>query len=251
MLRLHQTARNLCSPEHTSSTAWEGPTASEHPSVVTASVQQNWKHPGVRFPGCPWGVDAVDGNTAKCRQVPHLIWLVWMELRAVTNEQGCGASSSALTSHFVPWVALDFPVNAFTQDLYRIYHVNQWHVPTTAPKTHLKGKALGQFFLLPTPFPKWCLYFKKKWKCIKAKLFVCMRAHSLSHVQLFVTPWTVAHQAPLSMEFSREQYWSELPFHIPEDLSKPGIEPVSLALAGGFFTTTPPGKLKIYLVSSI
>ena len=53
------------------------------------------------------------------------------------------------------------------------------------------------------------------------------------------------------MEFSREEYWSGLPFHIPGDLSKPGIEPVSLALAGGFFTTTLPGKLKIYLVSSI
>ena len=47
---------------------------------------------------------------------------------------------------------------------------------------------------------------------------------SLSHVQLFATPWTVAYQAPLSMGFSREEYWSGLPFPSPGDLSDPGIE---------------------------
>ena len=55
------------------------------------------------------------------------------------------------------------------------------------------------------------------------------------------TPWAVAHQAPLSMEFSRQEYWSGLPFPL-EDLPDPGIEPASPALAGGFFTTEPPGK---------
>ena len=50
-------------------------------------------------------------------------------------------------------------------------------------------------------------------------------------------PWPVAHQAPLSMGFSREEYWSGLPFPSPGDLPKPGIEPMSPALAGGFFTT--------------
>ena len=65
----------------------------------------------------------------------------------------------------------------------------------------------------------------------------------LSHVNLFVTPWTVVHQAPLSMGFSRQEYWSGLP--TPGDLPDPGIEPTSpaaSALAGGFFTTEPPGK---------
>ena len=58
------------------------------------------------------------------------------------------------------------------------------------------------------------------------------------------TPWTIAHQAPLSMKFSRQDYWSGLPFPSPGDLPDPGIKPVSpvfLALAGGFFTTVPPG----------
>ena len=57
--------------------------------------------------------------------------------------------------------------------------------------------------------------------------------------------WTAARQAPLSVGFSRQEYWSGLPFPPPGDLPDPGIEPtspVSPALAGGFFTTEPPGK---------
>ena len=53
---------------------------------------------------------------------------------------------------------------------------------------------------------------------------------SLSRVQLFVTPWTVAYQAPPSMGFPRQEYWSGLPFPSPEDLLNPGIEPRSPAL---------------------
>ena len=63
--------------------------------------------------------------------------------------------------------------------------------------------------------------------------------HVLSRVQLFSTPWTVALQAPLSTEFSRQEYWGGLPFLPPGDLSDPEIEaisPVSPALAGRFFT---------------
>ena len=59
------------------------------------------------------------------------------------------------------------------------------------------------------------------------------------------TPWTVACQAPLSVEFSSQEYWSGLPFPTPGDLPNPGVEPESLAspaLAGRFFTTAPPGK---------
>ena len=63
----------------------------------------------------------------------------------------------------------------------------------------------------------------------------------LSHVQLFATPWTVAHQAPLSVGFSRQEYWSGLPFPSPGDLLDPGIKSSSLAspaLADEFFTTS-------------
>ena len=57
------------------------------------------------------------------------------------------------------------------------------------------------------------------------------------------TPRTVAGQAPLSMGFSRQEYWSGLPFPSPGDLPDPGIEPMSPVLAGGFFTTEPPRTL--------
>ena len=63
-----------------------------------------------------------------------------------------------------------------------------------------------------------------------------------SHVQLFATPWIVALPALPSMEFSRQEYWSGLPFPTPEDLLDPGIEPASLvspALAGRLFPSAP------------
>ena len=60
-----------------------------------------------------------------------------------------------------------------------------------------------------------------------------------------VTPWTIALQAPLSMEFSRQEYWSRLLFPTPRDLPDPGIEPMSPELAGGFFTTETPVFKKI------
>ena len=81
-------------------------------------------------------------------------------------------------------------------------------------------------------------------------LWLC--AQSFSRVQLFVNPWTVAHQATLSMEFPRQEYWSGLPFSPPGDLPDPGIKPMSSALAGEFFTTEPPGKpLAVWLPTSI
>ena len=70
------------------------------------------------------------------------------------------------------------------------------------------------------------------------------KSSSLSHIWLFVTPWTVAHQASLSMGFSRQEYWSGLPFPPPGDLPNPGIEPTSPALEGWFFTTEPAGTEK-------
>ena len=77
------------------------------------------------------------------------------------------------------------------------------------------------------------------------RMTVYVRASLLSHVWLFATPWTVALKASRSMEFSRQEYWSGLPYPPPGDLPDLGIEPMSpasLALAGGFFTTEPPGK---------
>ena len=71
--------------------------------------------------------------------------------------------------------------------------------------------------------------------------FLFINACCLVVSNSFVIPWTVAHQAPLSVEFSRQEYWSGLPFSSPGDLPDPEIKPTSLksrALAGGFFSTS-------------
>ena len=64
----------------------------------------------------------------------------------------------------------------------------------------------------------------------------------LSHVRLFATPWTTAQQAPLSIGFPRQEYWSCLPLSSPGNLPNPGIKPASPEVAGGFFNAEPRGK---------
>ena len=71
-------------------------------------------------------------------------------------------------------------------------------------------------------------------------ILVCVCVKSLSHVQLFATPWTVAFQASPSMGFPRQEYWSGLPFPSPGDLPNPGIEPRSPALEADALTSEPP-----------
>ena len=79
--------------------------------------------------------------------------------------------------------------------------------------------------------------------CFSLSIFsvICVVLHPLNHKH-FETPWTVACQAPLSMDFSRQECWSGLPFPSPGDFPRQGIEPSSPALASKFFTTEPPGK---------
>ena len=83
----------------------------------------------------------------------------------------------------------------------------------------------------------------------KTRVSVCVLSRSV--VRLFAIPWTVAHQAPLSIGFSRQEYWRGLPFPSPGDLPNPGIElrtpesPLSPALAGRVSTSEPPGKNSI------
>ena len=72
---------------------------------------------------------------------------------------------------------------------------------------------------------------ERKWKKVK----------SFSRVRLLVTRWTVAHQAALSVGFSRQEYWSRLPFPSPGDLPDPGMEPRSPALRADTLTSEPPG----------
>ena len=71
---------------------------------------------------------------------------------------------------------------------------------------------------------------------------ICVKVKSLSRVRLFVTPWTTAHQAPQSMGFSRQEYWSGLPFPSPGDLPDPGTEPGSPALEADALTSDHQGS---------
>ena len=103
------------------------------------------------------------------------------------------------------------------------------------------------------PFSYWKQEIKLMWELHSQ--YLC---RVLSYVWLFTAPWTVAHQSPLPMGFSRQEYWSGLPFPTPENLPDPGIELMSLAspaLAGRFFTTKAiwegqyPNKREIFLWS--
>ena len=97
--------------------------------------------------------------------------------------------------------------------------------PGDLPNPKIKPALTGGFFFLPLPPPgKPKSFAKYLWRKVKVKV------KSLSRVRLFVTPWTVAYQAPLSIGFSRQEYWSGLPFSSPGDLPDPGNEPRSPAL---------------------
>ena len=77
---------------------------------------------------------------------------------------------------------------------------------------------------------------------ISSTLHESHKVKSLSCVRLFAIPWTVVYQASLSMGFSRQEYWSGLPFPSPGDLPDPGMEPRSPALQADALPCEPPGK---------
>ena len=81
-----------------------------------------------------------------------------------------------------------------------------------------------------------------RWQKIGPSNIATVPAKLLRCIQLFVSPWTVAHQAPLSIGFSRQEYWSGLRFPSPGDPPDPGIEPGSSALETDALTSEPPGK---------
>ena len=122
-----------------------------------------------------------------------------------------------------------------------------WRMPWTEEPGRLHGVTKSSTWL--SNWHTTCLELcKAHSKCSDPVQCTCLGAVcvlALSRVCLFVTPWTVACQAPLSMGFSRQEYWSGLPFPPPDDVPDSGIEPtspVSPALAGGFFTTVTLGK---------
>ena len=94
-------------------------------------------------------------------------------------------------------------------------------------------------------FPKWLHQFivpSARYEYSDFSTPLKVKVKSLSHVRLFATPWTVAYQAPLSMGFSRQEYWSGVPLPSPGDLPNPGTEPGSPALQADALPSEPPGK---------
>ena len=95
-------------------------------------------------------------------------------------------------------------------------------------------------------FKDWFSYFFQFWHSISYYILLLkllkVKVKSISHVRLFATLWTVAHQASPSMGFSRQEYWSGLPFPFPGDLPDPGIKPSSPAVEADALTSEPPNS---------
>ena len=110
-------------------------------------------------------------------------------------------------------------------DRWNLYHWVPWEAHTLS---YLHLESVFSIISIPVPGPVKGIW----WKC-----------YLLSCVWPLVTPWTVAHQAPLSMGFSRQKYWSGLPFPSPEDLPHTGIEPRSHALQADSLPSEPPANM--------
>ena len=115
--------------------------------------------------------------------------------------------------------------------------------PRIEPMSPMSPALARGFFITSTKARQKLLIIRKK---IIYIYYITQKGHCcfsrLVMSDSFATPWTIAHQASLSMGFPKQEYWNGLPFPSPWALPDPGTEPTSLALAGGFFTTEPPGK---------
>ena len=132
-----------------------------------------------------------------------------------------------LTNHFF---IIYFPYFHFKNEF--IHHWSKLLKKGETKRTELSrgiGASYSMFkLLIERIFPAWMEH-----EMVKVKV------KSLSRVQLFATPWTLAYEALWSMEFSRQEYWSGLPFPSPGDLSNPGIKPGSPALQADTWSSEP------------
>ena len=181
--------------------------------------------------------DQVDWCTLKfCQQVAALIIF---PLRTATVVCFYFFTKSNPPRHAIKWLA----VSGYSKWIYST--VEETRKSNRSNKISIIFKHRKLTFLPLTTHETALLhgFWSEEWKTyLIGSLGECVLTHS---VQLFVSPWTAAHQAPLSMGFSRQEYWSRLPFSSPGGLSNLGIEPPSLApatLAGGLFTTAPSRK---------
>ena len=154
-------------------------------------------------------------NTVVSSANKYPVWLFWLYLESILNDQFC----------YIPWLSC------------------------SKTKLFLKNTIKNSFSIHRTPVTakKWesiippCILSTLSFSTCSRTIFYILCAQLLKSCPTLCKP--VDCIPPDSMGFSKQEYWSGLPFPPPGDLSKPGIEPASPALAGGFFTTEPPGKL--------
>ena len=168
----------------------------------------------------PWGGLALSLMCAQLLSCFRLFLTPW-----TVSLPGCPVHG-IFQAIILEWVAMPFSRGSFwPRDQTRVLYI------------------AGRFFTIWATREAQCLllFFYYFFKIVQFFFFSPLRpwvseVKSLSHFQLFVTPWTVAHQAPPSMGFSRQEYWSGLSFPSPGDLPNPGIEPRSPALQADVLT---------------
>ena len=139
------------------------------------------------------------------------------------------------------WMAVELP-----QEIFILVNVNNRHQTSIQKFSEQSSLCASLRVGSREKFYQWHVFHKYLvYKKPHGSFILCVCAQLVTCVWLFATPWTVAHQTLLSMVFSRQEYWSGLPFPTPGDLPNPGIKPMSSMspkLSGRFLTIVPPGK---------
>ena len=199
----------------------------------------------------PWVILLLPGPNKLQNSIQGTLAHGWSVASRGTNWEPSGCQQSEWSLH--PWSHWVIPANSLRVPTITIWLKGggfAWGQRTAAESPSCREReawgirevtAGGDKDILAASFEQ---KRKHRWVFMQRsgqRVSACVPRRS-SHVQLFATPWTVIRKAPLSMGFSRQEYWRRLPCPSPGDLPNPGIEPTSLmspALADGFFTTSP------------
>ena len=185
-------------------------------------------------------------------------WLGFSSLTAATPPQSLARNQNPASRHCrlrPPKISISPPNTPVSSTLllYRWTNQMQRHYLTCAPPYRCYRARLRCWQMTYARRFHFYIYKMERLYMYNLPVYLFCACISMlscfSHVQFFATPWTVVHQASLSMDFSSQEYWNRLPFPPPGDLPNPGIEPSSLsspALAGGFFTASDTWEAHVH-----
>ena len=158
----------------------------------------------------------------------------------------CRWFSWLVLGYFAWYIKLSYSPRALAFSSHIDYGEENWSKPILC-QTHWGQGSRIESLRHPdiTAYHSWCVSFKSTTLLFTINFNEMLLCSRKVVSDSFATPWTVVHQAPLSMGFSRQEYWGGLPFPSPADLPHPGIEPTSPAMAGRFFTTESPREAHI------